>query len=78
MSSIYRDEECALQARCGMRGRIEAMSQRLMWGEITPAQVLGAMDSRGWQSAPDTIGHSSPALSTTCDTPSDALRGGKH
>jgi uncharacterized protein len=57
VSSIYHDQECALQARYGMRDRLEAMSQRLMWREITPAQqaffsrqsalVLGAMDPRG-------------------------------
>jgi predicted pyridoxine 5'-phosphate oxidase superfamily flavin-nucleotide-binding protein len=57
VSSIYHDQECVLQARYGMRDRIEAMSQRLMWREITPAQqaffsrqtalVLAAMDLRG-------------------------------
>ena len=63
MSSIYHDQECALQARYGMRDHIEAMSRRLMWREIMPAQqaffsrqrvlVLGAMDSRGrpWATA---------------------------
>lgn len=56
-SSFYHDQECALQTRYGMRDRLEAASQRLMWREITPVQqeffsrqsalVLGAMDSRG-------------------------------
>lgn len=74
-SSSHHNQEYALQARHGMRDRIEAMSQRLVWREITPAQqafllrqyalVLGAMDSEGQPSAPDATGRSSPALSTT-------------
>ena len=57
MSSFYHDQECALQTRYGLRNRIEAVSQRLMWRDIRPEQqeffsrqralVLGAMDSRG-------------------------------
>jgi uncharacterized protein len=62
-SSFYHDQECALQARYGLRDRIEAVSQRLMWREITSVQqeffsrqsalVLGAMDSEGrpWATA---------------------------
>jgi predicted pyridoxine 5'-phosphate oxidase superfamily flavin-nucleotide-binding protein len=75
VSSIYHDQECALQAHYGMRDRIEAMSQRLMWREITPAQqaffsrqsalVLGTMDLRGRPWA--TVVAGDPGFIATCD-----------
>lgn len=74
-SSFYHDQECALQARYGLRDRIEAVSERLMWREITPGQqeffsrqsalVLGTMDSHGrpWATAVAGV----PGFITTSD-----------